>query len=103
AKMRGRTLILTDDGIATGATMTAALQTVRLEKPKEVVVAVPVASPHQLESIRQACDEVVCLAAPVRFQAVGQFYRDFRQIEDDEVLELLRAAAANEKHAAEES
>jgi predicted phosphoribosyltransferase len=103
ASMRGRSLILTDDGIATGATMMAALQTVRSQKPKEVVVAVPVASPHQLESIGKACDEVICLAAPVRFQAVGQFYRDFRQIEDEEVLELLRAAATDKTDEAEES
>jgi predicted phosphoribosyltransferase len=93
APIAGRSVIVTDDGIATGATMLAALQGVRGHKPKELIVAVPVAAPQQLGPIRRACDDLVCLSTPERFQAVGQFYRDFRQVDDDEVIALLRAAA----------
>ena len=95
ATVGGRSVIITDDGIATGATMLAALHGVRANKPKEVLVAVPVAAPHQLEAIRRACDDTICLAAPVRFQAVGQFYAEFPQLSDEEVLRLFRAAMAN--------
>jgi predicted phosphoribosyltransferase len=92
AAIAGRSVIVTDDGIATGATMLAALHSVRAKQPKEMIVAVPVASPHQLETIRRACDEVICLSTPARFQAVGQFYGDFPQLSDAEVIRIFRAA-----------
>jgi predicted phosphoribosyltransferase len=94
APIAGRSVIVTDDGIATGSTMFAALQAVKAQQPRELLVAVPVASPDRLEEIRRWCDDVVCLLAPEEFQAVGQFYADFTQVEDDEVVELLRAFAA---------
>jgi len=85
----GRIAIVVDDGLATGATMIAALHAVRAKQPERLVCAVPVASPDSLELVRPDCDEVVCLEAPPGFFAVGQFYREFRQVEDDEVIELL--------------
>jgi predicted phosphoribosyltransferase len=90
ASLAGRTVIVTDDGIATGATMIAALQAVRGAKAHEIIVAVPVASPDRLAHVRRLCDETVCLLAPEDFWAIGQFYRDFRQVEDAEVRTLLR-------------
>jgi putative phosphoribosyl transferase len=93
AAIAGRSVIVTDDGIATGSTMLAALEVVRGQKPHELIVAVPVASPERLEPVREACDDVVCLLAPDRFWAIGQFYEDFTQIDDDEAVELLREFA----------
>ena len=90
APVAGRTVILTDDGIATGATMIAALHWVRAAGAKEIVVAVPVGSPDRLDAIRPLCDRLVCLLEPPSFWAVGQFYRDFAQVEDERVVELLR-------------
>jgi putative phosphoribosyl transferase len=90
APIRGRTVILTDDGIATGATMIAAARTVRAAAPREIVVAVPVAAPDRLDAIRPLCDRIVCLIESAAFFAIGQFYRDFEQVEDDRVVELLR-------------
>jgi predicted phosphoribosyltransferase len=86
---KGRIAIVVDDGLATGATMIAALHAVRARQPERLVCAVPVAAPDSLELVRPYCDEVVCLEAPPEFFAVGQFYREFRQVEDDEVIELL--------------
>lgn len=86
----GRTVIVVDDGLATGATMIAALHGLRQQKPARLVCAVPVAPPETLERVRPLADEVVCLQVPRHFQAVGQFYRDFPQVEDEEVLALLR-------------
>ena len=89
---QGRTVIVVDDGLATGATMIAALHAARARNPARLVCAVPVAAADSLEKVRPYADEVVCLAIPKDFYAVGQFYRDFRQVEDDEVVTLLRAA-----------
>lgn len=86
----GRTVIVVDDGLATGATMVAALHTLREQQPARLLCAAPVASPEALRKIRPLADEVVCLLAPPGFQAVGQFYRNFPQIEDEEVIALLR-------------
>ena len=86
----GRIVIVVDDGLATGATMMAALHAVRAKNPARLVCAVPVASPDSLEKIKPYADEVVCLDAPWGFHAVGQFYRSFPQVEDDEVLAILR-------------
>jgi predicted phosphoribosyltransferase len=90
APIAGRTVILTDDGIATGATMIAALHSVRAAGAAEIIVAVPVGSPDRLAAIRGLCDRVICLIEPEVFWAVGQFYRHFAQVEDDRVVELLR-------------
>lgn len=90
APVTGRSVIVTDDGIATGSTMIAALQTVKPQNPREVIVAVPVASPKRLEEVRRWCDDMVCLLCPEIFWAIGQFYEDFSQVEDEEVVQLLR-------------
>ncbi len=86
----GRTVIVVDDGLATGATMVAALHGLRARHPARLVCAVSVASPEALALVRPLADEVVCLEAPPDFEAVGQFYRDFTQVEDDEVIRLLK-------------
>jgi predicted phosphoribosyltransferase len=86
----GRTVIVVDDGLATGATMIAALHGLRQQKPARLVCAVPVAPPDTLEKVRTLADEVVCLETPDWFQAVGQFYQDFQQVEDEEVIALLK-------------
>lgn len=85
----GRVVIVVDDGLATGATMVAALHAVRGHKPATLVCAVPVASPDSLELVRPFADEVVCLYAPEDFYAVGQFYRTFGQVSDEEAIRLL--------------
>lgn len=87
----GRTVIVVDDGLATGATMTAALHGVRRRSPRKLVCAIPVASLEALNNIRPLADETVCLLTPPDFLAVGQFYRDFPQITDEEVVALLRS------------
>ena len=88
---QGRVVIVVDDGLATGATMISALHSLRQRQPGKLVCAIPVASPEALATIRPMADEVVCLQAPVNFQAVGQFYRHFPQVDDKEVIALLRA------------
>jgi predicted phosphoribosyltransferase len=93
APLKGRSVIVTDDGIATGSTMIAALQAVKTQNAREVIVAVPVASPDRLAEVRRWCDDVVCLLAPKRFWAIGEFYKDFTQVEDEEVIQLLREFA----------
>jgi predicted phosphoribosyltransferase len=93
APVAGRSVIVTDDGIATGSTMIAALREVQAQGPREVIVAVPVASPDRLEEVRRWCDDVVCLLRPEDFWAIGQFYQDFTPVEDDEVVKLLREFA----------
>lgn len=85
----GRIVIVVDDGLATGATMLAALHALRSRAPQKLVCAVPVAPPDTLEKVAAQADEVVCLHAPEYFQAVGQFYADFGQVGDDEVIALL--------------
>lgn len=87
--LKGWTAIVTDDGIATGATMVAALRSVRALGPARLVAAVPVAPPEGVARLAEEADEVVCLSAPVMFQAVGQFYDDFTQLEDATVCALL--------------
>jgi len=89
----GRIVIVIDDGLATGATMIAALHSLRNRNPRKLVCAVPVAPPDTLEEVARHCDEVVCLEAPPDFRAVGQFYADFRQVDDAEVIAILGAAA----------
>lgn len=93
---RGRIAIVVDDGLATGATMIAALHAARARQPQRLVCAVPVAAPDSLERVRPYADELVCLAAPREFYSVGQFYLEFRQVEDDEVVALLSSTSKAE-------
>ena len=88
----GRVVIVVDDGLATGATMISALHGLREKKPAKLICAVPVAPPDTLARVADLADEVVCLEAPAHFQAVGQFYQHFEQVEDDEVIKILRTA-----------
>jgi predicted phosphoribosyltransferase len=85
----GRISIVVDDGLATGATMIAALHATRARKPAELVCAVPVAAPDSIEQIRPLADKIVCLSTPAYFGAVGNFYRSFPQVDDDEVIGIL--------------
>jgi predicted phosphoribosyltransferase len=89
--LRERTVILTDDGIATGATMQASIWAAREEEPSLIVVAVPVGSRDAIERLDREADEVICPYVPEYFYAIGQFYTDFSQVSDEEVLEILRA------------
>lgn len=93
ASVAGRSVIVTDDGIATGATMIAALQDLRHQGPRELIMAVPVAATSRLEEVSRWADRTFCLFDTEDFYAVGQFYRDFRPVEDDEVVMLLENAA----------
>ncbi|MFD6112189.1 phosphoribosyltransferase family protein [Streptomyces yangpuensis] len=95
----GRTVIVVDDGIATGATAAAACQVVRAQGAARVVLAVPVAPPDAVARLREETDEVVCLSAPRAFLAVGEWYRDFSQTSDEEVVSLLAQAAAGRRPA----
>lgn len=94
AEVTGHTAIVVDDGVATGATMLAALRATRRRKPAHLVLAVPVAPEDTLDRLRKEVDEAVCLETPPDFYAVGQFYRAFPQLRDEEVVELLDQARA---------
>ena len=87
--LRGRTVIVVDDGLATGSTMIAAVSAIRASRPARVVVAVPIASPEACEELADRADEVVCARTPADFMAVGLWYEDFEQTSDAEVRELL--------------
>jgi predicted phosphoribosyltransferase len=87
--VKGRTVIVVDDGLATGATMRSALQEVRSQQPTQLICAIPVASPEAIALVQPLCDELVCLQIEAEFGGVGRFYVDFRQVEDDEAVALL--------------
>lgn len=91
--VQGRTVVLVDDGIATGFTARASIEALRHMGANRIVVAVPVAPPDTVEELRAVADEVVCLETPAWFMAIGQWYANFRQVGDDEVEALLREAA----------
>src|SRR5438067_2487096 len=92
-EIRGRTVILIDDGLATGATMRAAVKALRQRGAAKIVVAVPVGPPDTCQEFAHDADEAICLSMPPFFQAVGQYYEDFSQTSDDDVRELLTRAA----------
>ena len=87
--VENRTVILVDDGLATGATMRAAAVALRAQHPERIVVAVPVAAPDICEALRDEVDEVVCALTPEPFRAISLWYRDFEQTTDEEVRQLL--------------
>jgi predicted phosphoribosyltransferase len=91
---RGRHVIIVDDGVATGSTMAAAIHCIRNKNPKEITVAVPVASIEAYNTIKKKADHVVCLDTPEPFYAVGQFYENFSQVSDEEVIVLLNPGKA---------
>ena len=97
--MRGRTVILVDDGLATGSTMLAAVRAVRAQQPARIVVAVPTAAAETCAQLRSEADEVVCATTPEPFRAVGTWYDDFSQTSDEEVRELLARAEQDSAHA----
>lgn len=98
--LRGKVVILIDDGLATGSTMRAAVAALRQEGPTKIVVAVPVAASEVCESFRTVADDIVCAATPNPFHAVGLWYEDFTQTSDDEVRELLERAQRRQHAAA---
>jgi predicted phosphoribosyltransferase len=98
-EIKGKTVILVDDGLATGSTMRAAIEALRAQQPERLVVAVPVAPPEVCASLREEVDEVVCALQPEPFFAVGNWYQNFSQLTDGEVRELLRRASAFELEA----
>jgi predicted phosphoribosyltransferase len=90
SEVRGKVAIIVDDGIATGATTLAAIRAVRKREPKELVLAVPVAPVDAVEKLHSEVDTIVCLETPRDLGSIGYFYRDFRQISDDEVIAILK-------------
>jgi predicted phosphoribosyltransferase len=88
------TAILVDDGVATGATIKAAITALRNEKVEKLVVALPVGPPETVETLQQMVDELICLETPFDFMAVGAHYSDFTQVSDSEVVDLLQKLAA---------
>jgi len=94
--IEGRTAVLVDDGMATGATMRVAVDVVRGRGPKELVVAVPVASPEACAAVAETADRIVCLTAPAHFRAVGTWYDDFSQVPDATVREILADARSHD-------
>lgn len=90
--LRNRTVIVVDDGIATGHTLLAGLKMLRAKNPKKIVVAVPVAPLSALGKVASVADEVHCLHSPRQFSGVGEFYEDFPQVTDEQVMQMLKAA-----------
>lgn len=95
--LKDKVVIIVDDGIATGNTMLVAIDLVRHQSPKKVIIATPVASAEAVRKLERKADEVVCLHAPEDFMAVGQFYHDFSQVEDEEVMHFLNELNAQRK------
>ncbi len=91
-RLRGRTVVVVDDGVATGVTDTAAVRAIRRQRPRRLILAVPVCAPDSLVRLRREADEMICLIAPPRLRGVGEWYRNFAQIHDQEVIATLSAA-----------
>lgn len=87
--VKNKIVILVDDGIATGATMLMAVEILKKQKPNKIIVAIPVAPPDTVKKLKKIADEVICLDTPLLFMAIGQFYQDFQQVEDDEAKQYL--------------
>jgi putative phosphoribosyl transferase len=87
--VRGKTVIIIDDGVATGHTMLSTIEMIRNEAPKKVVIAVPVASQQAAEKLSEVADEFICVWIPSHFRSVGEFYEDFTQVSDEEVIKML--------------
>ncbi len=96
--VRGRTIILVDDGLATGATMKACSRAIRLQLPKRIVIAVPVAAQQTCDEFRNEVEEIICAHTPEPFRGVGRWYEDFSQTTDDEVRRLLAQAEGELSH-----
>lgn len=96
-ELNNKTVILVDDGVATGNTLISCVQLIALEKPLKIIVALPVAPPSALKKIKEMSEvnEAICLSTPMNFQAVGQFYEEFTQVNDNEVIALLKKANEN--------
>jgi putative phosphoribosyl transferase len=101
--VKGKAVILVDDGLATGSTMRAAAAALRRQEPARIVVAVPVSAPQTCDEYRMGVDEIVCAVTPEPFHAVGQWYADFSQTTDEEVRELLARSAEGQMEAARKS
>jgi predicted phosphoribosyltransferase len=95
ASIAGRSVIVTDDGVATGSTMIAALQAIRSQEPREIIAAVPVAPADRIRLLKQFCDRVVCLLPATRFLSIGQFYENFPAIDDGQVIHVLKKLRAS--------
>lgn len=90
SEFRDRAIILVDDGVATGASVMAAIEGLKVQKPKSILLAIPVCPPDTAAALSQLVDKAIFLLKPFDFQAVGQFYRDFRQLTDQEVIDMLK-------------
>jgi predicted phosphoribosyltransferase len=101
AQVEGRTIVLVDDGLATGATMRAAVEAIRRRRPERIIVAVPIASPDACEALAREVDRVVCAATPEPSHAVGLWYEDFSPTTDDEVRHILASAGSSREMGAE--
>jgi len=93
-EIEGKIVILTDDGIATGATAEAAIKVIQSQTPKKLIVAMPVAPPESVKKLKSLVDEVICLSTPALFWAVGQFYQGFEQVGDEEVIRILNSISS---------
>jgi predicted phosphoribosyltransferase len=89
-ELQDKTVIVVDDGIATGATMFAAVQWVKKQRPRKLIIAVPVGPSETIDRLKKVADEVIAISTPLLFGAVGEFYEDFTQVTDDKVQEIMR-------------
>jgi predicted phosphoribosyltransferase len=96
-EIKGRTVILIDDGLATGATMLAAIKALRSKNPSNIVIAVPVASLDTCRAFEKEVDDIICGATPEPFYGVGAWYEDFRQVTDEEVCDMLEKSISLQK------
>lgn len=97
--LKNKTVIVVDDGVATGNTLKATIHAIRKDKPKEIIIAIPVAPPSTADKLRKIADELICLHSPLDFYGVGQFYDDFSQVSDEEVIQHLKEINSNAKAA----